>query len=88
MLTRSTRESDSHGDQTPRQVHEQVFLQGNAGTMITTDAKTERRLETSVCLGIRSSWNVHDVLADTRITKTAHEVLETANTGTTTTSLS
>ncbi|KAF4144551.1 hypothetical protein GN958_ATG06258 [Phytophthora infestans] len=52
------------------------------------DAKTERRLETSLCLGIRSSWNVHDVLADTRITKTAHEVLETANTGTTTTSLS
>ncbi|KAF4135144.1 hypothetical protein GN958_ATG15638 [Phytophthora infestans] len=84
MLTRSTREFDSHGDQTPRQVHEQVFLQGNAGTMITTDAKTEP----SLWLGIRSSWNVHDVLADTRITKTAHGVLKTANTGTTTTSLS
>ncbi|KAF4134694.1 hypothetical protein GN958_ATG15950 [Phytophthora infestans] len=51
MLTRSTREFDSHGDQTPRQEHEQVFLQGNAGTMITTDAKTERRLETSCAWG-------------------------------------
>ncbi|KAF4148704.1 hypothetical protein GN958_ATG02111 [Phytophthora infestans] len=85
MHTRSTREFDSPNFATSARAS---VLQGNAGTMITTDAKTERQLETSLCLGIRSSWNGHDVLADTRITKTAHEVLETANTGTTTTSLS
>ncbi|KAF4138166.1 hypothetical protein GN958_ATG12644 [Phytophthora infestans] len=75
MLTRSMREFDYHGDQTPRQAHVQVFLPGNSDTMIITDAKTERRLETSSCWGIDPSWDVHDVLEDTGITKTAHEVL-------------